>query len=91
MATKRRQITADEYRKLGAIGVLAEQVELIEGWVVYGDFPFLFSEEAIAAARAAGIELDPPEQGSGYRLASLDTPPAPMIPASVGLTLPRRL
>jgi hypothetical protein len=36
-----------------------------------------FSEEALAAARAAGIELDPPERGPGYTLAALGTPPAP--------------
>lgn len=71
-----RSLTAAEYDRLIELGVLGEQVELIDGRIVSGRFPFVFSGEAIAAARAAGIELDPPEQGPGYRLAALGTPPA---------------
>ena len=32
-------------------------VELLDGWIVYGKYPFAFAEEAVRAARTAGIEL----------------------------------
>jgi hypothetical protein len=58
-----RAVTAAEYDRLVELGVLGGQVELIGGRIVFGRFPFVFSGEAIAAARAAGIELDPPNTG----------------------------
>ena len=67
MATQRRQITAEEYRQLAELGVLGEKVELLDGWIVFGRYPFAFSEQAIAAARAAGIELDQLGRASGSR------------------------
>ena len=77
MATQRRQITADEYRRLAELGVLGESVELIDGWIVYGRYPFAFSEEAITAARAAGVELDAPAQAAGDEPGSRGMLPAP--------------
>src|SRR4051812_30537747 len=63
MPVQRRPITPEEYHRLAAIGVLeAGGVELHEGWIVYGRFPFVFSEAAVVAARVAGIELDEPDQ-----------------------------
>ena len=74
MATQRRPITGDEYRRLWEIGVLGEKVELLDGWIVYGKYPFAFSDEAVAAARAAGIEFDEPTSGPGHGRASVGTP-----------------
>jgi hypothetical protein len=70
-----RLISAEQYERLAQIGVLGEQVELIEGRIVCGRYPFALSDEAIAAARAHGIELDAPERRPGYTFASLRTPP----------------
>jgi hypothetical protein len=50
-------LTVQEYQRLGEIGVLGDKIELIDGTVRCGDYPFMFSAEAVAAARAAGIEL----------------------------------
>ena len=50
MATQRRQITVEEYWRLGELGVLGEKIELLDGWIVYGAYPVAFSDEAIAAA-----------------------------------------
>jgi hypothetical protein len=55
-----RRMTVEEYRRLSEIGVLGEKVELIEGRIVFGRFPFVFSAEAVAAARGAGVELAEP-------------------------------
>jgi hypothetical protein len=44
-AVPARQITAEEYWRLGEIGVLGEKVELIEGRIMFGNYPFAFSEE----------------------------------------------
>jgi hypothetical protein len=52
-----RRMTVEEYQRLEEIGVLGEQVELIEGQILFGRYPFMFSGEAVAAAREAGIEL----------------------------------
>ncbi len=52
-----RRMTVEEYRRLGEIGVLGDKIELIDGQIYCGDYPFIFSAEAVAAARAAGIEL----------------------------------
>jgi hypothetical protein len=60
-----RVISPEEYERLGEIGVLGEQVELIECWIRFGRYPFALSHEAIAAARAAGIELAEPEPHEG--------------------------
>lgn len=60
--------------------VLGEKVELLAGWIRYGCFPFSFSEEAVAAAWAVGIELDEHESGPGYRLASVGMPPRATTP-----------
>lgn len=57
MAIQRRQITREEYWRLAAAGVLGEKVEMIDGWIVFGEFPFAFSDQAVAAAREAGVEL----------------------------------
>jgi hypothetical protein len=60
---QRRRITPEEYHQLATIGVLGEGgVELRDGWIVYGKFPFAFTDEAAAAARDAGIVLDHPEE-----------------------------
>ena len=53
----KRPITADEYFRLAEIGVLGEKVELIEGEIVFGRYPFVFSAEAIAAAHADDIDI----------------------------------
>jgi hypothetical protein len=53
-----RQLTIAEYHRLGEIGVLGERIELIDGIICCGDYPFVFSPDAVAAAREAGIELD---------------------------------
>jgi hypothetical protein len=76
VATQRRQISGDEFWKLWEIGVLGEKVELLDGWIVFGRFPFAFSAEAVAHAREHGIELTKPESAErvGYRLASMGTP-----------------
>jgi hypothetical protein len=65
VSTQQRPITAEQYRRLGEIGALGEGIELIDGYVVSGRFPFAFSAEAIAAARAAGIDLTTPEPPEG--------------------------
>lgn len=52
-----RRMTVDEYQRLGEIGVLGDKIELIDGQIYCGDYPFMFSAEAVAAAREAGIEL----------------------------------
>jgi hypothetical protein len=57
-----RRVMVDEYERLGEVGVLGEKVELIEGRIVFGPYPFVFSAEAVAAARAAGVELAPPAE-----------------------------
>jgi len=59
--TQQRPVTAEQYRRLGEIGALGEGIELIDGYIVSGRFPFAFSGEAIAAARATGINLTSPE------------------------------
>jgi hypothetical protein len=76
VARQQRPITAREYTRLGEIGVLGERVELIRGWIVHGRYPYEFADEAISAARAAGIELTEPagEASSGG---------APMHPESI--------
>jgi hypothetical protein len=53
-------ITAEQYRRLGEIGVLGEKVELFDGWITYGRFAFAVAPEAIVAAQVAGIELTAP-------------------------------
>jgi hypothetical protein len=59
---QRRPITPEQFRQLTRIGVLGEEpVTLQDGWIVYRQFPFAFSDEAAALARAAGIVLDEPE------------------------------
>lgn len=52
-----RAITVEEYHRLGEIGVLGEKVELIDGRIVFGRCPWVWSDEQLAVARAAGIEL----------------------------------
>ena len=60
--TQQRPITVAQCHELARIGVLGETgVELIDGWLSYGSFPFALAPEAIAAARAAGIDLTTPE------------------------------
>ena len=49
--------------------VFGEKVELLAGRITFGRFPFVFSAEAIAAARAAGIELAPPPDPGPRRAA----------------------
>ena len=56
-SAQQRPITADQFWRLMEIGAIGEGIELIDGYVVSGRFPFAFSAEAIAAARAAGIDL----------------------------------
>lgn len=56
-AVPARRMTVEEYHRLGELGVLGDKIELIDGQVICGDYPFVFSAEAVAAARAAGIEL----------------------------------
>ena len=65
MARQQRPITTQEYRRLGPAeaGVLGEKVELLDGWIVSGRFPFEFSDEAVAAAREVGVELTEPAGG----------------------------
>ena len=66
MPIQQRRITAREYEQLAVIGVLGEGgVELLDGWIVYGKYPFAFTEEAVQAARAAGIELTEREENPG--------------------------
>jgi hypothetical protein len=52
-----RQLSVEEYQRLGEIGVLGEKIALIDGRIYCGDYPFMFSAQAVAPARAAGIEL----------------------------------
>jgi hypothetical protein len=56
-----RPITAEEYSRLGEIGVIGEKVELIDGQILFGRYPLAFSAEQLAAAREAGIDLSAPE------------------------------
>ena len=42
-----RRMTVEEYQRLEEIGVLGEQVELIEGQILFGRYPFMFSGEAV--------------------------------------------
>ena len=67
MPRQQRPITAREYRRLAEIGVLGEKVELLNGWIVHGRYPFMFTDEAVAAARKIGIELTEPTTTAGSR------------------------
>jgi hypothetical protein len=75
--TQRRPITGEEFSHLWELDVLGEKVELLDGWIVHGRYPYAFSEEAVAAAREAGIELadssgDPSHGARPARLLSAD-------------------
>ena len=59
-AIQARPLTVEEYERLVELGVLGEQVELVAGRITFGRYPFAFSDAAVAAARAAGIELTEP-------------------------------
>ena len=61
MPIQRRRITSEQYHQLADIGVLGEDVELLDGFICSGRYPFAFTKEAVQAARAAGVELTAPD------------------------------
>jgi hypothetical protein len=69
-----RRLTADEYSRLGEIDVLGEKVELIDGRIIFGRYPFVFSAAAVAAAREAGVELAPAAEAEAETTRGGDAP-----------------
>jgi hypothetical protein len=71
-------VTEEEFDRLVAIGVLGERVELIDGRITFGRYPLMFSAEAVAAARAAGVELSASPRSATPSRVTDRSPSAPM-------------
>jgi hypothetical protein len=58
MASVRRKLTSDEYRRLVEAGIVGP-VELLDGRVVIGAFELAFSDAQIAAASDVDVDVGP--------------------------------